>query len=341
MSQHASLRIDLPCAERLAALALANVVREYPNHPQHLWLSAGDALAPSVLHPAFYGSYDWHSAVHMHWLLARLVAREPTLTQRAAIAGVFDRHLAPSAIAGECAYFARPGTATFERTYGWAWLLRLAAALRALGATGATWHAALAPLVAVIVERYRRYLPRADHPLRHGLHANSAFGLMLALDYADDRADVEFATLLRDKALAWFGGDRDVPWRWEPSGTDFLSPSLTEAALMRRVLPARAYGDWLAAFLPALGEAEHAATFAPVRVADRGDAQLAHLDGLNLSRAWCLYDIAPACERRAAIMALADAHFRAGLTGLANDDFGSAHWLASFAMLAADARAAC
>ncbi|MBS0319090.1 MAG: DUF2891 domain-containing protein [Proteobacteria bacterium] len=328
-------------AERWAAVALANVVREYPNHPQHLWLTAADGATPRELHPAFYGSYDWHSCVHMHWLLARLMKHATGIAPCDAITATFDRHLAPTAIAGECAYFARPGTGTFERTYGWAWLLKLAAALRDLGDAAARWRSALAPLVAVIVARYDGYLPRADYPIRHGLHANSAFGLALALDYADACGDTTLAATLRDKATHWYAQDRDAPVRWEPSGTDFLSPALMEAALMRRVLDAGDYHAWLAAFLPGLVDGTR--VLAPVRVADRTDPQIVHLDGLNLSRAWSLYEIAaglPGAERAATVVQARD-HETAGREGLASGDYGGAHWLASFAMLASEARAAC
>jgi Protein of unknown function (DUF2891) len=336
------MRLDSAAAQRFAELALANVDREYPNHTGHVWFGDGDALPPRALHPAFHGSYDWHSAVHMHWLLARLRREFPALPARAAIDACFGRHLAPEAIAAECAYFERPGTRTFERTYGWAWLLKLAAELETAGiagdATAARWASALAPLTACIVARFHEYLPRAQYPIRHGTHANSAFGLALAFDHALACGNQALASLLREKALAWFGGDRDAPLAWEPSGADFLSPALMEAALMRRVSGDAAFTRWLAGFLPALGSGPPIGVLVPVRVSDRADPQIVHLDGLNLSRAWCLAAIAGAfaADHPVATQArqAAAAHRAAGAEGLASADYVGSHWLATFAVLA-------
>jgi hypothetical protein len=324
-------------ASRLARVALANVVREYPHCPQHVLADARDLHAPRALHPAFYGSYDWHSCVHMHWLLACVRRRFPALPEAAAIADVFDLHLTPDHVAVEAAYFARPLAATFERTYGWAWLLRLAAELAA-DASARRWAQALAPLTVTIVARYHHYLPRQRYPLRQGLHPNSAFGLALALDYADAADARALAALCRDTARRWFAGDRDAPAAWEPSGTDFLSPVLVEADLMRRVLDGPAFGAWLAGFLPGLAAGTPASLLAPVAVDDRADPLLVHLDGLNLSRAWSLQGIAgalPAAEPcRGRLVAAAQAHREAGLAGLASGEYAGAHWLASFALLA-------
>jgi hypothetical protein len=344
------MTLDSAAAQRHAELALSNVGREYPNHTGHVWFGDGDALPPRALHPAFHGSYDWHSAVHMHWLLARLRRAFPALPARTAIDACFDRHLAPEAIAAECAYFARPGTRTFERTYGWAWLLKLAAELETARAAGdgdaARWASALAPLTAVIVANFHEYLPRARLPIRHGTHANSAFGLALGFDHAMACGDRALENLLREKALAWFGGDRDARLAWEPSGADFLSPALMEAALMRRVSDDAAFTRWLAGFLPALGSDGPLGVLVPVRVDDRGDPQIVHLHGLNLSRAWCLATIAGAfaADHPVATQArrAAAAHRAAGAEGLASTDYVGSHWLATFAVLAEldDARAA-
>lgn len=242
-----------PIFSRFAAQALANVEREYPNHPGHVLAAADDLVPVRALHPAFYGSYDWHSSVHMHWLLARLLRLVPALARREQIEAVLDRHLAPAAIAGECAYFARPHTQSFERTYGWAWLLALAAELRQ-GETerARAWWANLAPLATLIAARYVAYLPRAQYPVRHGVHPNSAFGLAFALDYARSAGDGALADLALAKARVWYGDDRNAPAAWEPSGADFLSPALTEAHLMHRVLDRAAFAQWLAEFLPGL-----------------------------------------------------------------------------------------
>jgi hypothetical protein len=328
-----------PAFSRFAARALANLVREYPNQPGHVLAGPADLVPTRALHPAFYGSYDWHSAVHMHWLLARLVRAAPTLPERAAIVELFERHCTPKAIAGECAYFARPHTQSFERTYGWAWLLALAAEL-AQSDDARLRHcgANVAPLAAIVVARYHAYLPRARHPIRHGVHANSAFGLALALDYARVAGDVAFAGLLTATARAWYGSDRNAPAAWEPSGADFLSPALMEADLMRRVLAAGEFARWLGDFLPGLADGLPATLMTPVPVADRADPQLVHLDGLNLSRAWCMRGIAAALAgddpRVPVLSAAAAAHSAAGMEGLESGEYVGEHWLATFAVLA-------
>jgi hypothetical protein len=252
---------------------------------------------------------------------------------------VFDEHLAEERIAVEVAYLARPGTASFERPYGWAWLLELA---RELG-TGddpdaRRWAHAIAPLARAFAARFVEWLTRARYPIRYGMHANGAFGLAFAIDYARARRDEALERACTTSALAWYGADRDAPAAWEPSGADFLSPTLTEADLMRRVLPHPRYGDWLAAFLPGLAHGAPAALFAPAEVGDRGDPQIVHLDGLNLSRAWAMRGIAnalPGGDPRVDVLrAAARLHLDAGLAGLDSGDYMGAHWLASFALLA-------
>jgi hypothetical protein len=328
-------------ASRFARIALDNVIREYPNKPEHVLDGPGDVSFPRTLHPAFYGSYDWHSCVHMHWLLARLLRKFPRLPEAAAIAALFDRHLAAEAIAGEVAYLARPGTKAFERTYGWAWLLKLAEELgRGTGADFARWRTSLAPLERAFVARYHDYLPRAAQPLRGGTHPNSAFGLAFAIDYARACDEPELRALCEAKARAWFGGDRDYPAAWEPSGSDFLSPALAEADLMRRVLAPDEFATWLARFLPWFLSGEPATLFTPAVPTDRGDPQIVHLDGLSFSRAWCFDGIAEALPKgdgRIAVATEAAAvHRLAGMDGLQSGDYMGAHWLASFAALALD-----
>ncbi|MGH8801214.1 MAG: DUF2891 domain-containing protein, partial [Casimicrobiaceae bacterium] len=268
-------------AERLARIALANIAREYPAKLDHVLGSDADAAPPRVLHPAFYGSYDWHSCVHMHWLLARLRRRFPDLACRDEIVRLFDARLSDAAIAIEVAYLARAGSASFERTYGWAWLLKLAGELARHGdAGGRRWSRALAPLAATFAMRYLDYLPRAGYAIRHGMHANSAFGLLLALDYAQQAGATALAQACARAARDWYAADRDAPVCFEPSGADFLSPSLVEAALMRRVLEPAAFEPWLVGFLPGLDRGEPRSLVEPVSVADRSDPQTVHLDGL-------------------------------------------------------------
>jgi len=336
-SNRASL--DAASASRFAQIALANVVREYPNHPGHALDGPADALTPRALHPVFYGSYDWHSCVHMYWLLARVRRLFPALPQADAIARLFEAHFTPDAVAVEVAYFHRPGTRSFERTYGWAWLLALSAELHGAGdAVSHRAHVALAPLAETLVQRYLDFLPRAHYPIRHGVHANSAFGLAGALDYAQACDVPALGAAVRDKACAWYEADRDLPAAWEPSGTDFFSPSLMEADLMRRVLAPAQFDRWLAQSLPGLCNGAPRTLFDPVPVSDRGDPQIVHLDGLNLSRAWCMRGIAQALGEDTAcgarLAAAAERHVAAGMIGLASGDYFGEHWLATFAVRA-------
>ena len=326
-------------AASFAANALANVVREFPNKMDHVMGAAGDARRPRDVHPAFYGSFDWHSCVHMHWLLARVRRLFPDLPQRKAIEAALEDHLAPPNIAAECAYLARPESRSFERTYGWAWLLELATELRrGSDAASRRWSVALEPLADIFVRRYIDYLPVQRYPLRAGVHPNSAFGLLFALDHARAAGESALEALCVERARTWFAGDTNAPVAWEPSGADFLSPALIEAELMRRVLPQRELGAWLEAFLPGLARREPAALFTPAEVADRGDPFIVHLDGLNFSRAWCFRGIAaglPESDSRAAILREASiVHLEAGMAGLGQGDYMSEHWLATFATLA-------
>lgn len=303
-------------ASSWARLALACLRRELPHKLDHLMLD-GEVKSPRELHPAFYGCLDWHSAVHGHWMLARLLRAFPTLPEAAAIHALLDESLTAENIQVEAAYFS--GRESFERTYGWAWLLELARAL------DDPWRANLQPLVEVIVARYLAFLPKQAYPIRTGVHANTAFGLALALDYARAVRHLELEALIVERALTYFGEDADVPAAWEPSGEDFLSPSLVEADLMRRVVPD--FAAWFARFMPRVP----ASLQQPVSVTDRSDGKLAHLDGLNLSRAWCLRRIAAELARED-LAQLAELHAQAGLANVATGDYMGEHWLASFAV---------
>ena len=320
-------------ASRFAAIALGHAAREYPNHLSHLLAGPADAQTPRALHPAFYGSLDWHSAVHAHWLLAHLLARHPTLPEAPAIARLFDAHLTPANIAAECAYFARPGARGFERPYGWAWLLKLAEALHRL--PGTPWHAALAPLATLIADHLAAFLPGSPYPIRTGTHFNTAFALRLAADYADALAPA-LTPILATAARRWYGAD-EACQAWEPSADDFLSPALIEAECMRRLLPPAEFAPWFARFLPGLAQSHPATLFTPPAVTDRSDGKTAHLDGLSLSRAWCLRSLAatlpPGDAREPPMTAAAARHLDAALPHLASDYMGE-HWLASFAALA-------
>jgi len=327
--------IEAALADRFAKMALANVRREYPRKLDHLLAAPPGDLAPRANHPAFYGSYDWHSAVHMHWLLVRLLRLHPGLPSGAEVAKVLDAQLAPAPLAAERAYFDMPGGRTFERPYGWAWLLELQAEAlrisRALPDTG-RWARALDPLARYIADRMREFVEVAAYPMRAGMHGNSAFACILALDYARETGDAPLAAAIEAAARKWFLADRDAPLAYEPSQADFLSPALTEAQLMREVLPQGGFSGWLAAFLPGgIG-----GLAVPPIVPDRSDAQFVHLDGLSLSRAWALRrlasygseDFAESCRLAA------ERHLESGLPRAAGGDYVGEHWLASFAALA-------
>ncbi|MFJ9087760.1 DUF2891 domain-containing protein [Streptomyces sp. NPDC102384] len=317
--------------EETAQLAAANVTREYPNFTAHLTTSPDDRPRPRDLHPAFYGAYDWHSSVHMHWLLLR------TRPEAHAHADVLDRHLTRENLAREAEYLlARP---SFERPYGWAWLVALAAECH-----GTRWADAFAPAVDAVDRLLTDWLSKATYPVRHGNHPNSAFALGLILD-TGERAGLPARTLdaVRERLHNWFADDHDAPAHWEPSGQDFLSPALTEADAMRRVFDnADDFATWLDRFLPALAtDAPCPLLDVPV-VSDHSDPQIGHLLGLALSRAAALRTIADALPQgvvRERLTKAAQEHLDAGLPAVESGDFTTDHWLATFAELARESRA--
>ncbi len=387
-------------AIRFADMALRCIGREYPYQPGHVITGPDDIATPRALHPAFYGCFDWHSAVHDHWLLVRLLrhyaekldagacpgtqqvtqqvatsatntwtpglapetqqaatsatnTRTPGLapeTQQAATSGSIEAaihaalgaNLTEANLAAEAAYFKSPAHRGFERTYGWAWLLKLAEELHGWDdPDGQRWSAALAPLVDVIVARYLDFLPKQTYPIRVGTHPNTAFGLAFALDYARATGHDALEDLVIRRSLDYYAADCDCPANWEPGGNDFFSPCLVEADLMRRVLRPDEFPAWLARFLPGLAVGKPAGLLTPATVTDRSDGQLAHLDGLNLSRAWHMAAIAAALPtddpRRAVLAGSAARHLDAGLIGVAGGDYMGEHWLATFALCALDA----
>jgi hypothetical protein len=324
-----TLSITPALAERFAAVGLGHVTREYPNKLDHVLAGPSDVRGPRDLHPVFYGSFDWHSCVHGYWMLAHLYRRFPALPNAGAIRALFDGHLVPELIAGECAYLARPSASGFERPYGWAWLLKLAAEL-ALHETpeGLAWAAAVNPLAELFVARFMGFLPIATYPIRAGVHTNTAFAARLALDYRDEG----LRALLTDTVRRWYGADADCQ-AWEPCGDEFLSSALIEAECMRAALPEAKFRAWFAGFLPRLGQSLPASLFTPATVSDRGDGKIAHLDGLNLSRAWCWRALAEFTPDPEAVRLAARAHIDASLPYVSGEYMGE-HWLASFAVLA-------
>jgi len=326
-------------AARLAGIALGHLTREFPNKLDHVMTGPQDLKTPRTLHPIFFGSFDWHSCVHGHWLLARLYRRFPHLPEAAPIRALLDEQLTAEKVAGELRYLEQPATRGFERPYGWAWALALQAELlRHETAEGRRWAGTLAPLAKEFVRRFEAYLPLATYPVRAGAHANTAFALLLAREYAVAARNFGFAGLCGDAALRWYQADSGC-LAWEPSQDEFLSPALMEAALMADVLPKEEFAAWFAAFLPEAGRGEPATLFTPATVSDRGDGRIAHLDGLNLSRAWCwrciVADRPAADPLRERAEAAIDAHLTSALGHLAGNYAGE-HWLATYALLALD-----
>jgi hypothetical protein len=328
---------DVKTAERFANLALACVHKEYPNHISHTLNSDADVAPPRKLTPAFYGCYDWHSSVHGHWLLVRLVRTFPDASFVPEARDALRQSLTAENLAQEAAYLRGQGRATFERPYGLAWLLQLVAELREWDDPQAKEMAAnLHPLEQVVLERLNAWLPKLANPVRIGEHDQTAFALGLMLDYARSGSDEKFAELIVSKAKQFYLKDKSCPLSYEPSGEDFLSPCLGEADVMRRVLPNGEFSAWLRTFLPQISTSGNREWLQPVVSPDPTDPKLAHLDGLNLSRAWMLKGIAaalPKTDRRLpAIEAAAEAHERAGLAAVTGEHYEGGHWLGSFAV---------
>jgi hypothetical protein len=308
-------------ARAFAAVAAANVVREYPRHVSHLLTRPGEDFSPRKLHPAFYGSYDWHSAVHMHWLLARVLRLYPGKPE---ITALLDSHLSEARISAELAYVRSPAGKTFERPYGWAWLLELQAELLRLGER--RWSEAVQPLAEELARRMADFVIGAPYPIRAGSHGNTAFACILALDYTRTGRNRELENEIKAAAIRWYGADRAAPLAYEPSLDDFLSPALVEAVLMQQVLAPAEFEAWKRGFL-----STDPVRLKPPEVADRADPKQSHLDGLCLSRAWCL--------NRLGYAEAAKRHLDAALPHVLSGDYVGEHWLASFAALALTAEA--
>lgn len=324
-------------ASAYATTGLAVVTREYPNHLRHTMAGPDDRPRPREVHPAFYGSFDWHSSVEMHWMLVRLLRTVPGAVAPAtasAARAVLDEHLDAAAIEAEAAYLAaHPG---FERPYGWGWALRLAHETAAWDDDGARrWSAALAPLAGVVTRNLLDWLPKARYPDRYGMHGNGAFGLSLAWPHAEAR-DATLLDALRDAAVRWFAADEDYPGGWEPSGSDFLSPALVEAELMSRVLAPAAFAAWFERFLPGVADGRPPSLFTPAVVSDSSDGQIAHLHGLNLSRAWAWRRLAaalgPTGPAVAPMVEAARRHADVALDEATGGDYMVEHWLAAYAV---------
>jgi hypothetical protein len=331
------LRLNPESASHFARLALRCVKKEYPNKPEHVMNDASEVLNPAAFHPAFYGCFDWHSSVHGHWMLVRLLKAFPEWPEASEIRGVLSENLTAGNIEVEVKYLLQPGRKSFERTYGWAWLLKLVEELgRWEDEDGRRWWANLQPLAEEIIRLYLDFLPRQTYPIRRGVHPNTAFGMALALDYARQAGQTELEKLLVERSLAYYGRDEGCPAAWEPDGDDFFSPCLMEAELMRRVLSPDEFPQWLHRFLPGLAQSLPESLFEPADVSDRSDPKIVHLDGLNLSRAWCMLGISRALPQddplQSVLVGAAARHAEATLPHIASGSYEGEHWLASFAV---------
>jgi hypothetical protein len=324
-------------ASAFARLALKGVRKEYPNKPADVLNSDKDVRSPRAVHPAFFGCYDWHSSVHGHWMLVRLLRLFPDLPEAKEIRAALAANLTAQNLRAEADYFGRPGAGSFERPYGWAWLLKLAEELHGWDdPDGREWSKNVRPLAEALAARYVAFFPKQTYPIRTGVHPNTAFGFSFALDYARAVGNDGLRRLVEERSRAYYAHDANAPASWEPDGSDFFSPSLMEADLMRRVLPRAEFPAWFARYLPGVARGEPKNLLEPATVTDRSDPQLVHLDGLNLSRAWCMRGIAAALPAddpaRKVLAASAARHADAALGHVASGHYSGEHWLASFAV---------
>ncbi len=324
-------------ASAFAHLALECIHKEYPNKLSHVMNDESEVLNPETLHPAFFGCFDWHSSVHGHWMLVRILRVFPDLPDAAGIRRALDENLTAGHIESEVGYLEQPSRKSFERTYGWAWLLKLSAELHDWDdADGKRWATNLAPLARAIAERYVDFLPRQTYPIRTGVHPNTAFGIAFAFDYAETVQDTTLRGVLIERSRTYFGGDTDYPAEWEPGGDDFFSPCLIEADLMRRIMDPEEFTRWFHHFLPGFVRGEPPSLLRPAIVADRTDPKIVHLDGLNLSRTWCMLGIASALpgndSARPILIDSALRHAEDALAHVASGNYEGEHWLASFAV---------
>ncbi len=317
-------------ASHFAQLALSCIQKEYPNKLNQVLSDNSMLQEPRALHPAFYGCFDWHSSVHGHWMLVKLLKLYPQLPEAATIRQKLSENLTAENITGEVAYF-KTASKSWERMYGWSWLMKLSEELATWKDKEAQqWSANLQPLTDAIIERYMQFLPIQQYPVRTGVHPNTAFGLSFPLDYANTVGHIELKSLIESRAKDYYLSDANCPADWEPSGEDFLSACLEEAALMQRVLDAEEFKLWWEEFLPA---EKLESLLTPADVSDRSDPKIVHLDGLNLSRAWCFYRIAKSIRSPQMIEAAAT-HLQATVPNIATEHYEGSHWLASFVIYA-------
>jgi len=326
-------------ASHFARTALGHVTREYPNKLDHVLTGPEDVRGPRNLHPIFYGSFDWHSCVHGYWTLARCLRRFPDIAEAGDIRALFDEQFTEEKVAGEVEYLARPSARGFERPYGWAWALKLQSELLLhQNADGGRWSRAMQPLADAFVRRFHDFLPLSTYPIRAGTHGNSAFALVLARNYAATANDPDLGRLCEQMIDDWYLYDADCDAR-EPSQSDFLSPTLVAAAAVADILDTDLFASWFDRYLPLAAKGGPAVLFIPATVTDRTDGQIAHLDGLNLSRAWCWQLIADGLPQdhplQMRVSQVVTDHLNSALPHVTGDYMGE-HWLATFALLALD-----
>ena len=333
MYQISDPQLDLAQANRLAELPLSCIQQEYPNTLGQTLSDSTSLGTPRQLHPAFYGCFDWHSSVHGHWMLVKLLKIFPDLDRSSEARAKLQANITSEHIQGELQYFKRPEEQSYERTYGWAWLLKLAEELHTWeDPLGQELGANLQPLTDLLVDRYLEFLPKLNYPIRVGEHSNTAFGLAFAWDYAATTGHRQLQALIEKRAVDFYQADQNCPFTWEPSGYDFLSPCLQEIDIMRRVLDRDTFRTWLDKFMPDLKDP--AFQLAPGTVSDRSDGKLVHLDGVNFSRAWCLYGLSGAFPEFAHLREVAHDHITYSLPNIVDGGYEGEHWLASFALYA-------
>ncbi|MDG1810266.1 MAG: DUF2891 domain-containing protein [Pirellulaceae bacterium] len=344
MAQEADLpKLGDPLTETqvsaFADLALQGMDQEFPNKPSNVMVDAQSVQSPKEMHPAFYGCFDWHSSIHGHWMLVRLLRLYPNHPRMAEIRAKLNEHLSAENLAKEADYFAMKQNRSFERMYGWAWAFRLMAELKEWDdAQGNQWRANLQPLEKILLERISDYLPKLAYPIRTGVHPDTAFALGQTLDYARAVGNQELEKLVLERSRDYYLNDVDYPSNYEPSGEDFFSAGLNEADLMRRVLEPQAFSAWLKAFMPSLGQSNDHRLLQPVEVSDVTDGKIVHLAGLDLSRAWCLQGVASALgdddPRKQILLEAAKAHAQVGFRYVFSGHYEGEHWLATFAVYA-------
>lgn len=332
-NKRVDLELTIEQALKLSKLPLKCLQQEYPNKLGQVLNSAEELKSPKSLHPTFYGCFDWHSSVHGYWLLVRLLKEFPTLENREEIKDILNQQITAENIAIELEFFQTKYNDSFERTYGWAWLLKLQEELNTWKNEDAKkWAKNLQPLTDLVVEKYEVYLPKLVYPIRTGEHINTAFGLAFAYDYSIQTKNIEFQNLIIKRAKEFYLGDQNYPLHIEPSGYDFLSPTFEEIDLMRRVLSKKEFSNWIKKFQTMLEDKTF--KLAVGKVSDRTDGKLVHLDGLNFSRAWCMYGLAKSNSDYYHLREIADQHLSKSLPSIIDGDYMGEHWLASFALYA-------